>query len=183
LLSQAEPQLRQLDSALPSVDQTLQRVPGLATLIASQINAGVDPVPTLEALNVLHQMLVLDPEQQQTLARAVPLIQAWVAEASTPFPEAGSTAAPALDLEPQVTTLAALLSQAEPQLRQLDSALPSVDQTLQRVPGLAILIASQIHAGVDPVPALEALNVLHQVLPSSLPKSMQASIPYRPWRH
>ena len=149
---------------MTGVDQALRNAPALAAFLAFQIDAGIDPAQSLEALNVLHQMLVLDPEQQQALARAVPLIQAWVAEASTPFPEAGSTAAPALDLEPQVAALAALLSQAEPQLRQLDSALPDVDQMLQGVPGLATLIASQIDAGVDPIPALEALNLLNQVL-------------------
>ncbi len=164
LLSQAEPQAQQLDSVLTGVDQALRNAPALAALLASQIDAGIDPAQSLETLNVLHQVLVLDPEQQQALARAVPLLQAWVAEASTAFPESGSTAAPALDLEPQVAALVALLNQAEPQVLQLDSALPDVDQALQRVPGLATLIASQIDAGVDPVPALEALNVLHQVL-------------------
>ena len=164
LLSQAEPQVQQLDSALLGVDQALRNAPALAAFLASQIDTEIDPAQSLEALNVLHQLLVLEPEQQQALAHAVPLIQSWVAEASMPFPEAGSTAAPALDLEPQVAALAALLSQAEPQLRQLDSALPGVDQALQRVPGLTTLIATQINAGVDPVPALEALNVLHQVL-------------------
>ena len=164
LLSQAEPQVQQLDSTLSGVDQALRNAPALAALLASQINAGIDPALSLEALNILHQTLVLAPEQQQALARAVPLIQAWVAEASTPFPEAGSTAAPALDLEPQVAALAALLSQAEPQVQQLDSALAGVDQALRNAPALAAFLASQIDAGIDPAQSLEALNILHQML-------------------
>ncbi len=164
LLSQAEPQVLQLDSALPGVDQALQGVPGLATLIASQIEAGVEPIPALEALNVLHQVLVLDPEQQQSMARTISLMGAWVAETSTLFPGAIPATAPALDLEPQAAALAALLSRAEPQVQQLDATLSGVDRALQDTADLTAFIASQIDAGVDPAPSLEALGILHQVL-------------------
>ena len=164
LLSQAEPQVQQLGSALIGVDQALRNAPALSAFFASQIDAGIDPAQSLEALNVLNQVLVLDPEQQQTMARTVSLMEAWVAEASTLFPGAVPATAPALALEPQVSAFAALLSQAEPQVQQLDSALSGVDQALQGTSGLTAYIASQIDAGIDPAQSLEALNVLNQLL-------------------
>ena len=164
LLNQAEPQLLQLDSALPDVDQALQGVPGLATLIASQIDAGIDPALSLEALNFLSQILVLDPEHQQTLARTISLMGAWVAGVPTLFPEAVTTTTPTLDLEPQVAALAALLSQVDPQVQQLDSALSGVDRTLQGTSDLTAYIASQFDAGIEPALSLEGLSILQQIL-------------------
>ena len=88
LLNQVELELQELGSALIGFDQAFRDAPELADVIVSQVGAGVNPVLSLEAKNLLHQLLGLDSEQQQSLAHAVMLIQAWVAEASTLFPEA-----------------------------------------------------------------------------------------------
>jgi hypothetical protein len=118
LLNQVELELQELSSALMGFDQAFRDAPEWADVIVSQAGSGINPTLSVEALDLLNQLLVLDPEQQQSLAHAVMLMQAWVAEASTLFPEALPATAPALDLEPQVAALAALLSQAEPRVAE-----------------------------------------------------------------
>ena len=164
MLNLTEPQLLMLGSALADVDRALQNAPDLAGLIASQIDAGTDLVPALEAFNLLNQALALDHGQQRAITDAAILMQIWAAEVANRFPETGSTMEPALQLESQIGTLTDMLNLTEPQLLMLGSALADVDRALQNAPDLAGLVAAQFGAGTDLVPALEALNLLHLAL-------------------
>ena len=160
MLNLAEPQLRVLESALADVDQALRSAPDLAGLVAVQVDAGTELVQALETLNLLNQALALDPDQQRAIADATALMQTRAAEVASLFPATVST----MELGSQIGTLAGMLNLAEPQVLMLDSVLTDVDRALQNAPDLAALVAAQVGAGADLVPALEALHLLNQAL-------------------
>ena len=164
MLNLAEPQLLVLESALADVDQTLRSAPNLAGLVAAQVNAGTERAQALETLHLLNQALELEPGQQRAIADAAALVQIRAAEVASLFPATVSTMDPGGQLGSQLGTLAGVLNLAEPQVLMLDAALADVDRALQNAPDLAGLVATQVGAGANLVPALEALHLLNQAL-------------------
>ena len=164
MLNLAEPQLLVLETALANVDRALQNTPDLAGLVATQVGAGTELVQALETLNLLHQALVLEPGQQRAIADAAALVQIRAVEVASLFPATVSTMDPGGQLGSQIGPLADMLNLAEPQVLMLDSALADVDRALQNAPDLAGLVAAQVGAGANLIPALETLNLLNQAL-------------------
>ena len=171
MLSHAHPGAQHLNDALLGLDQALQHMPDLANAIDFQLNAASDLIVSLEALNLLGQVPVLQSEQQEGLALPAALVQAWVTEAASLFPDTVAVTGPTLELEPQLAALVGILNQAGPQLQQLDSALTDLDQALQNVSELAAVIPLQPVADGDPVLSPQAVNLLNQVLD---PNQLQA---------
>ena len=163
MLSQAGTHLQRLDAALTDFDRALEGVPGLADAITVQLTEGIEPGLSVDALNFLNQVLVLQPSQQMAMERTSALLGTWAAEASSLFPETATTMLPALQVEPQVITLAAMLSRARPDGQHLNDALLGLDQALQHMPELANAIDFQLDAASDLIVSLETLNLLGQV--------------------
>ena len=163
MLSQAETHLQQLDAARADFDRAFEGAPGLVDAITVQLAEGIEPGLSVDALNFLNQVLVLQPSQQLAMERTSALLGTWAAEASSLFPETATTMLPALQVEPQVITLAAMLSRARPDAQHLNDALLGLDQALRHMPELANAIDFQLDAATDLIVSLEALNLLGQV--------------------